>query len=152
MIFKYGEWRSEESWARKKCYDSSKEAYSKRRSQRRTAYGFLVNSYFNLVGRCTGKHKSTAHVYKGLPFLSKEDFFNWSLKDENYNRLIVEYSLSGFKRAKAPSIDRIIANKGYVLGNIRWIAQSQNAMLGNINRCRRKKGLKEIAHLHELKS
>lgn len=99
-----------------------------------TEKGFLVRTYSNMLGRVNGLVKSKRHLYFGLEILSREDFYNWSLNNPDFKKLIDVYRESGYDRKLAPSIDRIDSSKGYILGNIRWLTHSENSSIGSKNR------------------
>lgn len=97
-----------------------------------------------MLSRVKGILKKKAHLYKGLPILEKEEFYNWSRQNKDFNKIYKSYVNSGFELRKAPSIDRIDADQGYLLENMRWITFSENCIRGSkskkragVKRCRR---------------
>lgn len=96
----------------------------------KTKKGYLVRTYRNMLSRVTGIQKKNLYLYEGLEILNKESFYEWALQDLEYHRLFDEFTASGYIRKLSPSIDRIDTDKGYVLGNIRWLTHSENSRLG----------------------
>lgn len=100
----------------------------------KTLKGKLVRTYRNMKSRVEGILKPKSHLYEGLPILSKEDFYDWSLSDESYLSLHRDWVDSGYEKKLSPSIDRKDSSLGYVVGNIRWLTHSENSRLGSKNR------------------
>lgn len=96
----------------------------------RTKKGKLVRTYRNMESRVKGIAKNKAHLYKNLPILEREDFYEWALNDETYNKLHSDWVASNYCRKLSPSIDRVDAEKGYTMENIRWLTHSENSSLG----------------------
>jgi hypothetical protein len=107
-------------------------AYTKK--YERTKKGKLVRTYRNMLSRVFGIVKGKAHLYEGLPILGKEVFYDWSLSDKAYSNLYDEWVYSDYCKKLSPSIDRIDTEKGYVIGNIRWLTHSQNSSFGGKHR------------------
>ena len=55
--------------------------------------------------------------------------------------------MSDFDIKLAPSVNRMDSNKGYVLGNIEWLTQSQNSALAGTVRKMKNQEKKEIYKL-----
>lgn len=53
----------------------------------RTIKGKLVRTYRNMLSRVSSILKKKSHLYQGLDILDKEEFYDWSLQNENYLRL-----------------------------------------------------------------
>lgn len=98
----------------------------------KTKKGKLMMTYNNMDRRVRGYVKS--HLYKGLDLLSRDEFYRFSLCEEAYHKLYEDWVFSGYERRLSPSIDRIDADLGYVLGNIQWITHSENSKKGAISR------------------
>jgi len=96
--------------------------------------GYLMRTYRNMLSRVSGVQKQKAHLYEGLEILDKETFYAWSLENEDYKTLFANWVDSDYDVKVGPSIDRIETDKGYVMGNIRWITQSLNSQLGALSR------------------
>jgi len=92
----------------------------------KTIKGKLVRTYRNMKSRVGGVLKNKNHLYKGLSILDKEDFYEWSLNNDDYKYIFKKWKESGYDLKKSPSIDRIDADKGYEKGNIRWVTFSEN--------------------------
>jgi hypothetical protein len=96
------------------------------RDYQRTKKGIVMRAYVNIVARCTGKSTRCAHLYTGLPYVSKQEFYDWSFQDPQLELIYSQYKANGFKRVEAPSIDRINIKGGYVFGNIQWLSMRDN--------------------------
>ena len=94
--------------------------------------GKLMRTYRNMKSRVTGVQFLKSHLYLGLDILPKEDFYSWSLGSEDFLSLYSDWVASGFDRKLSPSVDRIDVDKGYTLGNIRWVTHSENSRLGGM--------------------
>ena len=116
----------------KECFNEWQREYRKRTSNKairayeKTAKGYLVRTYRNMLSRVKGILKKKAHLYEGLEILDKDEFYDWSLKS-NYSDLLKAYKDSEYDMKLAPSIDRRDPLKGYTLENIRWITHSENS-------------------------
>ncbi len=110
--------------------------YSKeiRNKYRKSLLGYLKEKHYALMRRCEGFEVKKAHLYKGLDYLSFDEFVSWAINSSKYNKLHSDYVKSNYSNKIAPSIDRIDSNKGYTLDNIQWITHSENSRLGAINR------------------
>lgn len=93
----------------------------------KTKKGFLMRCYRNMKSRVSGVQKLKAHLYQGKSLLNKEEFKNWSLNQESFHQLFLEWELSGYNRKLSPSVNRIDPKLGYELGNIEWITHSENS-------------------------
>jgi hypothetical protein len=102
----------------------------------KTKNGFLVRAYRNMLSRVTGVQYKKAHLYRGLPILPKEEFYEWALSDAVFNELFACWVFLGYPRVATPSVDRIDSAKGYEKGNIRWLTHSENSRLGATARSR----------------
>jgi len=88
---------------------------------------YLKHKYYMMRRRCT--HAIKGHQsYFGRDYLSFEEWMSFC-KDTNkeFMQLFSEWQESGFKRALSPSVDRIDNEKGYIIGNLQWVTQSQNS-------------------------
>jgi hypothetical protein len=101
----------------------------------KTKQGKLVRTYRNMQTRVCGILKTKAHLYEGLSLLEREDFYSWSLNDQDFNQLFEDWETSNYDKKLSPSIDRINTSLGYSLENMRWLTHSKNSRLGAINRC-----------------
>lgn len=93
----------------------------------RTPKGHLVRTYRNMLSRVRGIQKKKAHIYKGLPILDKNEFYEWSLNDSNYIDLWRGWAADDYNRRLTPSIDRIDPEHGYELWNMQWLTHSDNS-------------------------
>ena len=100
----------------------------------RTKKGKLMRTYRNMQSRTLGIVKDKAHLYLGMDVLPREDFYNWSLADREFNRLFEVWVKAGYNKKLSPSIDRKDTSKGYTKDNMRWLSHSENSRLGSINR------------------
>jgi hypothetical protein len=94
----------------------------------RSRKGFLTRGYGRMKERTTNPEYHKAHLYFGKGLMSKEEFMRWAEQSkDSFNILFEAYEQSGFELRLAPSIDRIDPDKGYTLGNVRWVTQSENS-------------------------
>jgi hypothetical protein len=92
--------------------------------------GFLMRTYRNMQSRVQGVQWRKAHLYEGLPILSRDAFYEWAWDDHNFWRLYKQWVQAGYERRLTPSINRIDTYKGYNIGNIEWLTFSANCSLG----------------------
>lgn len=93
----------------------------------KTRKGKLVRTYRNMTSRVKGILKSKNHLYLGLEILDKEIFYEWSLANDDYNKLFDDWVASNYDLKLSPSIDRRDSSKGYVLDNMRWVTFKFNS-------------------------
>jgi hypothetical protein len=98
----------------------------------RTLPGKLSNTYTQMLMRVRGKNGARSVSYEGLPICTKQEFYEWSLKDSEFLRLYKEWRDANYPLAISPSIDRINPNFGYELWNMQWITQAENSRKGVI--------------------
>lgn len=103
----------------------------------KTPKGFLMRTYRNMQSRVTGVQAKKAHIYKGLPILSRQTFYEWAWNNPDFWRLYKRWAEHLFDRKLSPSINRIDSQKGYLLGNIEWLTHSVNSALGGSSPRRR---------------
>lgn len=94
----------------------------------KTKKGFLMRVYRNMLSRTKGLVKP--QIYKGLEILSKEEFYEWTLTNTNFNDLFSTWEQESYNKKLTPSINRIDSSRGYSLDNIEWITHSENSRLG----------------------
>jgi hypothetical protein len=104
------------------------------RAYTKSRLGHLMMAYHNMRGRTSGIQQAKAHLYEGLPLLPRRDFYRWALTDPVYDRLFARWAAAGYVTRLAPSVDRRDTDQGYVLGNIRWLTQSENSRRGAVTR------------------
>ena len=93
----------------------------------RTLKGHLSITYTNMQNRVRGIVKKCAHLYKGLPLISRREFYQWAIVQKAYTYLYLQWREQSFSQRFTPSIDRIDAKKGYVVDNMRFVPQYINA-------------------------
>lgn len=91
---------------------------SKNQRRYRTPMGFLYQSYINLRARAKRR---------GLPYCSREEFYAFGLGSADFQRLFHFWLKNGCPMEKAPSVDRRIPERGYVISNIRWMEHGKNS-------------------------
>lgn len=97
----------------------------------RTKKGKLMRTYRNMQSRVTGVLHKKAHLYEGLPILSREAFYAWAQASAEFHRLYDGWVASGYSCGDSPSVDRIDASKGYTLDNMRWLTHRENSSLSS---------------------
>lgn len=100
----------------------------------RTKKGKLMRTYRNMQSRVKGILKQKAHLYEGLPIMPREQFYMWAMSSKTFNALFDAWAEAGYKCGDSPSIDRIDPDKGYVIGNVRWLTHRENSALSRRNR------------------
>lgn len=95
----------------------------------RTKKGKLMRTYRNMQSRVLGILKKKAHLYSGLPILPRHDFYKWAMASGEFHRLYDAWVAAGHRCGDSPSIDRIDATKGYIVGNMRWLTHRENSRL-----------------------
>ena len=98
----------------------------------RTLNGFIKIKYNRMRRRVMGQDEH-GHIYKGLPLLPREDFYEWVKTQKELPAMFDAYEKSGWAWALCPSIDRVNPKNGYVIGNMRFITMKENADAGRIN-------------------
>lgn len=112
----------------------------------KTPKGFLMRTYRNMQSRVSGIQHKKAHLYKGLPILTRNDFYAWAWDNAEFWRLYKQWAATDFTDRKlSPSINRVDSEQGYVLGNIEWLTHSVNSSLGGYSAKRNtRKALMEV--------
>ena len=92
---------------------------------------YLKHKYYMIKSRCT--HKTKNHqAYFGREYLSFDEWMSFCKETYGeFMKLFHEWQEGGFRRALSPSIDRIDNRKGYIVGNLQWMTQSQNSSKSN---------------------
>jgi hypothetical protein len=104
----------------------------------KTINGFLMRAYRNMKSRVTGIQSKKFHLYAGKNIISKQEFYDWSLQNAEFNILYNNWIKSNYNRKLSPSVDRIDSSLGYELENMRWITHSENSKNGSISRHKNK--------------
>lgn len=101
----------------------------------KTPHGFLMRCFRNMKSRTSGVQKQKFHLYQGKVIgFSKEEFYSWSISNDQFKRLFSEWEKSGYERRLTPSVDRINSEIGYEFHNIEWVTHSENSRRGSISR------------------
>jgi hypothetical protein len=100
----------------------------------KTPNGFLMRTYRNMLSRVTGVQKHKAHLYSGLPILSRQEFYAISRTDPDFLRLFIDWRAARYNKKLTPSINRIHSTLGYLNYNIEWLTLSDNSRLGAFSR------------------
>ena len=96
----------------------------------KTHKGFVMRLYRNMKSRVEGVQEKKSHLYKGRSLLPKDEFYSWALNDKDFLQLFENYTVSGYQRRLAPSVDRIDSKKGYSLDNMEFVTMSENSRRG----------------------
>ena len=88
-----------------------------------------MRKYRNMQSRVTGIQKSKAHLYKNKSLLSRKDFYEWAIKQDNFHKLWSIWVNSKYDRKLCPTVNRIDSSKGYDISNMEWITHSENSRL-----------------------
>lgn len=95
----------------------------------RTKKGKLMRTYRNMQSRVDGILKKKAHLYAGLPIISRQSFYLWAMSSPDFHRLFDRWVESGYRCGESPSVDRIDPEQGYTLNNMRWLTHRENSSL-----------------------
>ena len=90
--------------------------------------------YRNMKSRIEGVQKTKHHLYEGKELISKEEFLDWAIDNEEFLMLLSDYKLSGYDRKLAPSVDRVDSEKGYTIDNMEWVNMSENSRRGGMSK------------------
>lgn len=93
----------------------------------RTKKGKLMRTYRNMQSRVEGILKGKCHLYEGKAICTREEFYEWALSTTEFHWLYDRWVNRGHKPGDSPSIDRIDPDKGYTLGNMRWLTHADNS-------------------------
>ncbi len=102
---------------------------AKSNTYEKTPKGFLMRAYRNIESRVNGVQKTKWHLYAGLEYMSREDFYKY-LNDEDFKKLFFYWENSGYDRKLTPSPDRVDSSRGYTFENIEWVTHSENSRRG----------------------
>lgn len=86
-----------------------------------------MRCYRNMQSRVLGLQKKKAHLYKDNYLLDRDTFYEWSLNNKDFHQLFAAWEATAYTQKYSPSINRIIPDKGYAIGNIEWITHSENS-------------------------
>lgn len=93
----------------------------------RTKKGKLMRTYRNMQSRVCGILKKKSHLYKGLPILDRQEFYDWAMSSPDFHTLFDSWVASEYKCGASPSVDRIDPKKGYTIDNMQWLSHSDNS-------------------------
>lgn len=101
--------------------------YKAVKERERSLEGLLVVRYRMIRNRVKGKCCSRPQHFEGKPLeFTLEEFIKWSLQGSTYKELHQAWVESGYCIKFAPSVDRLIADNGYVFSNIEWVTKQEN--------------------------
>lgn len=104
---------------------ATKESDQKR--YRENPIRYQKHTWYSIKVRCTTAIKGH-EKYLGREFLSLDEWMEWCKQTEEiFTPLYKNWAEHGYARKYAPSIDRIDNSRGYVLGNLQWLTQSENS-------------------------
>jgi len=88
---------------------------------------YINNRYNALKQRAEGRSVYPTGAV-GKPLLTREEFLEWFKESrDEFDILWSAYVESGYSLTLAPSVDRIKSGKGYEIGNLQWLTQSDNS-------------------------
>lgn len=93
---------------------------------------FLIRCYTNMWQRVSGKASHNRGNWAGKPILPRDVFYTWAKNHPDFLSLYKRWFMSDFDRKLTPSVNRMDSSKGYVLGNIEWMTNSQNSGLSSV--------------------
>jgi hypothetical protein len=108
-------------------------------SRKATINRFLSCVYSSMNQRVKGKNTSRPDLYMGLPILPRDIFYTWSKNHPDFLALYKRWFSNNFDRKLTPTVNRMNSSKGYVLGNIEWVTNSQNCGLSSSVRSMKQK-------------
>lgn len=113
----------------RKCRQAYQKKYHAKamRNYRRTLKGFMDQKYTTMSKRVRGKDRNCKNTATGLPIISRKVFYQWAEKQENLKPRFEKYKQENFEFKWCPTIDRINPKEGYIIGNIQFLYQSENA-------------------------
>jgi len=87
---------------------------------------YLSQKYSYMLERVTNPNKvAMGRNNLGVAICGREDFIEFGLNDENFNRLWRSYKRSKGGRKKAPSVMRQVPQAGFILNNIIFTTASE---------------------------
>jgi len=126
--------------ARSKDYLEKQREYRSRtgnantKKYERTKKGKLMRNYRNMESRIKGIQWRKAHLYEGKELISRDQFYEWAMRQEEFHRLFDEWVKSGYDRKLSPSVDRVDSSKGYTIDNMEWVTHSENSRRGTLSK------------------
>lgn len=100
----------------------------------KTVTGFLMRTYRNMQSRINGIQYKKHHLYAGKSILSKDDFYNWALLNNEFKNLFEVWEKNNYQNRLTPSVDRLDEKLGYSIDNMQWITHSENSRKGALSR------------------
>lgn len=122
-----------EAWAKRLADQRERRAKNNNaetKQYEKTPRGFLMRAYRNMQSRVEGVQRPHSTTWRGKELLDRDDFYEWALSDEEFNRLFWEWTMAGYERRLSPSVNRKDTSVGYTLENIEWLTHSENSSLG----------------------
>lgn len=114
----------------------------------KTINGYLSGTYKNMRRLVKGATDKTAS-YKGLPLLSKDHFYTWSRRDNDFLYLFKQWIKYGCDGRLSPSVNRIDPALGFTISNIEWLTKSSNSSLGGKNKGSAKQAYQAIERIYK---
>ena len=107
---------------------------SKKKSRERKRAQLDVLSFINIQSdkiqnRCNGYNK---HYYKGLGYISRQEFKEWALKQGKLFVLFHQWNRMNHELKFRPTVDRIDSTQGYFPNNMEWVTFSENSRRGGL--------------------
>lgn len=104
-------------------------------TRQRTNKKRILNHRYNQIKQRIEGRAVRNYKVNGKPMLTYDEWGNWTTAHmDKFDEIYQKWHDSGFKRAFAPSIDRINPDGSYTVDNIQWLSVSENSSKGNKER------------------
>jgi hypothetical protein len=128
-----------------KNHSKNRDRFCSAHTNKATVSRFLSELYVAMSERTKGNRTKRPDLYKNLPILPKDVFYNWAKNHPEFLKLYKRWFTSGFDRKLTPTINRMNSSKGYTLDNIEWMTNSQNCGLSaGVRDMKKKKAIYDL--------
>jgi hypothetical protein len=98
-----------------------------RDSRRYDIKSMAISLYSSIYARTRG-YAGRNSKYVGLPYPTRKEFIKFAENSQQLKDLMIRWQNSLFEPRFAPTVDRIINEKGYALDNIQFLSRSENSI------------------------